>query len=223
MATALKPGLASRPTLPGRAGAFLLLIGLGLAAGGARAETAAGEGDPGKIVSTLHDKLVEVMKNSPELGYEGRYRVLEPVVLASFDTPLIVKVILSRYWTELDEQQKGAFIAIFNRLSTATYASRFKDYDDEQFVEVAREELKNGRLMIRTELQRPTETPVKLDYLMQRAADGRWLIISVIANGVSDLSLKRAEYAVVIKERGFDSLVQDIEGKIKQLEAEAQN
>lgn len=209
-------------TLARRAAARLLLAGLMLAAAGARADATAALDDPGTLVGALHDKLVEIMKNSAELEYVGRYREMEPIVLSSFDTPLIVKVILSRYWTELNAQQQGDFIAIFNRLSTATYASRFKDYDGEQFVEMSREQLKNSRLMIRTELQRPEEKPVKLDYLMQQAEDGHWRIISVIANGVSDLSLKRAEYAVVIKERGFDNLVQDIEEKIRQLEIEAQ-
>ncbi|MBI2992748.1 MAG: ABC transporter substrate-binding protein [Gammaproteobacteria bacterium] len=223
MPTTLFPELPSLCARARRAGALLLLTGLVLAAGAMRAEPTADAGDPGTIVDTLHDKLVEAMKNSAELGYEGRYRELEPIVLASFDTPLIVKVILSRYWTELNEQQRNDFISTFNRLSTATYASRFKDYDDEQFVEMSREQLKNNRLMIRTEMQRPGKKPVRLDYLMQQAEDGRWWIISVIANGVSDLSLKRAEYAVVIKERGFDSLVQDIGEKIRQLEVEARD
>lgn len=205
-----------------RAGACLLLFAVPLAAAGADADAANEAADPGHVVHILHDKLVEAMKTSAQLGYAGRYRELEPIVAASFDTPLIVKVILSRYWDELKDEQKNAFIALFGKLSTATYASRFKDYDGEQFVEVAREELKNERMMIRTELRRPDESPVKLDYLLQRDEKGQWLIINVIADGVSDLSLKRAEYAVVIKERGFDSLVEDIEKKIKQFEADTQ-
>ncbi len=34
---------------------------------------------------------------------------------------------------------------------------------------------------------------------------GKWKIISVIANGINDLSLKRADYSAIIKERGFDA------------------
>ena len=205
-----------------RAGARMLLAAMPLIPAGALATTPVDNDDPGHIVSVLHDKLTEAMKNAAQLGYQGRYRELEPVVTASFDTPLIVKVILSRYWDELKDEQKTAFIGLFRRLSTATYASRFKDYDGEQFVEVAREQLKNERMMIRTELRRPDESPVKLDYLLQHDEKGQWFIINVIADGVSDLSLKRAEYAVVIKERGFDNLVKEIEDKIKQLETDAQ-
>lgn len=187
------------------------------------AQDAGGSSDPSRIVTKLHDTLIEVMRNSEQLGYPGRYGELQPVIVAHFDTPLIVKVILSSYWNELSEDQKHGFIELFNRLSIATYASRFNDYDGEQFVETAREELKKARLLIRTEMQRPNDVPVKLDYLMHQKEDGRWYIISVIANGVNDLSLKRAEYAAVIEERGYEGLVQNIERKIADMENEAKN
>ncbi len=48
--------------------------------------------------------------------------------------------------------------------------------------------------------------------------EGKWLIISIIANGINDLSLKRAEYGSVIKDRGFQGLIEDITGKIADME-----
>lgn len=171
-----------------------------------------------QIVEELHAKLIDVMQHAAELGYEGRYRELEPLILSRFDTPLIVQVILSRYWNDLSEQQRADFISLFNRLSIGTYASRFNSYTGEQFVEQTPEELKKGRLLIRTELQRPGKKPVQLDYLMQQREDGSWYIISVIANGVNDLSLKRAEYAAVIKDDGYNGLVQQIEQKVAELD-----
>ena len=117
----------------------------------------------------------------------------------------------------MDDVQKADFINLFKRLSVATYASRFDDYSGESFVELSTEKLKKGRLLIKTELQRPDDEPVKLDYLMHEK-DGQWMIISVIANGVNDLSLKRAEYATVIKNKGFQGLVVDVAGKIADME-----
>src|SRR5690606_12776785 len=116
-------------------------------------------GSPGEVIEELHGALMEAMQRSDELGYEGRYRRIEPVVTSSFDTPLIVKVILSRYWDELTPEQRQEIIELFRRLSIATYASRFHDYDGEEFVEVGREELKRERLLIRTELRRPSDKP----------------------------------------------------------------
>lgn len=170
-----------------------------------------------ETVERLHQKLLEVMQQSDTLGYQARFNQLAPVISSLFDTPLIVKVILSRYWKKLTELQKSSFIEMFNQLSIATYASRFNDYNDEQFREVSKEVLKKGRLLIKTELLRVKKEPIKLNYLMHQK-DGNWLIISVIANGVNDLSLKRAEYAAVIRAKGFDGLVTEIERKIEQME-----
>lgn len=171
------------------------------------------------VVRELHEKLIYIMQNADTLHYQGRYEAMQGIVATRFDTALIVKVILSRYWRALDEQQKTDFIDLFRRLSVATYASRFDGYAGESFVDLSTEPLKKGRLLIKTELQRPGKKPVQLDYLMHEN-DGQWMIISVIANGVNDLSLKRAEYATVIKDKGFAGLVDDVTSKIADMEKE---
>ena len=197
----------------------LLISSVLLAAPAAGQPVMHGNDGAGEVISKLHNSLLYVMQNSRALGYQGRFDMLYPVISEIFDTPLIVQVILSRYWKDLDELQQNNFIDLFRHLSVATYASRFDSFDGEQFKELSRQELKKGRLLIKTELVRPNDGPVNLDYLMHEN-DGRWYIISVIADGVNDLSLKRAEYGAVIKDKGFDGLVEDIRGKIHDMENE---
>jgi len=168
------------------------------------------------VVEELHAVLIRVMKEADSLGYQGRYDMLAPVIQSSFDTPLISKVILSRYWNELNERQQRDFIALFSRLSIATYASRFDEYSGQSFRTTGVEQLRKERLLIRTELINPGEETVQMDYLMQQN-NGRWYIISVIANGINDLSLKRAEYAAIINNKGFNQLVAEIEKKIQDM------
>ncbi|MEQ8427712.1 MAG: ABC transporter substrate-binding protein [Gammaproteobacteria bacterium] len=167
-------------------------------------------------VDKLHSVLLENMKQEGEQDFAGRYDSLEPVVAANFDTPLISKVILGRYWRELDEQTQQDFINLFRELTVATYANRFDSYGGHHFNTVAVEDLRKERHLVKTELQAAGEKPVSLDYIVQNSEDG-WKIISVIANGVNDLSLKRAEYGTVIKDKGFDSLVEDIRKQIDSL------
>ena len=177
----------------------------------------AAHADAVAVVDKLHTALLDAMHHADELGFQGRYAQLQPVISSLFDTPLICKVILSRYWDNLDDQQKSDFIALFNKLSTSTYASRFDGYNGQEFRHVGVQELQKGRLLNKTELTRPDDKPVKLDYLVHHDT-GTWLIISVIADGVNDLSLKRAEYAVVIRDKGYDGLLDDIKNKISDLE-----
>ena len=183
-------------------------------------QTPANEAKAIAVVEKLHDKLLHTMQNGEKLGYQGRYDFLEPVIESTFDTPLIARVILSRYWRELDGQQQEDFIDLFNRLSTATYASRFDSFNGESFRTEGVETLKKGRLLVKTELVRPDDDNVKLEYIVQENS-GTWYIISVIADGVNDLALKRAEYAAIITDRGFDSLVNELQEKVRKLENEA--
>ncbi|MBI1732750.1 MAG: ABC transporter substrate-binding protein [Gammaproteobacteria bacterium] len=204
-----------------RAAALMLAVMCGAASAPAQ-ESHPDFGPAAAIVAELHGVLVNIMQNAGALGYQGRYQQVDPILRNRFDTPLIVKVILSRHWNGLNDAEKTEFIQLFHRLSVATYASRFDSFNGQAFVETGREQLNAGRILIKTELTRVDEPPVKLDYLIHQTDQGEWRIISVIANGVNDLSLKRAEYAAVIKERGFAGLLEDIRGKIHDMESGAE-
>ena len=156
------------------------------------------------------------MQNGPELGYQGRYNELESLVPESFNIPIISQVLLGRHWRDIDEEARNHFTKLYESLIIATYASRFKEYDGENFILKGVEELNRGRILVKTELQPDSGETVTLDYLMDNRND-RWWIISVIANGVNDISLKRAEYADVIKIRGYDALLEEIKNKIHNL------
>ena len=174
--------------------------------------------DPGMTVDSFHRKLLGVMQRAGELGYQGRYRELEPYIDNCFDIPLITDIILGRYRDRLDEAQKTEFNKLFSRFSTATYASRFDGYGGEEFLETSRETTRRGRVLVRTELRRPGNDTVPLDYLLHEK-QGKWYIISVSADGVNDLSLKRAEYAAVIREKGYTGLIDAILFKIAEMES----
>lgn len=170
-----------------------------------------------KVIEHLHTNLLEVMQAPGTMSFAERYAKLEPTISKIFDTPLISKVILSRYWKDLTQEQQANFIDLFNRQSIATYASRFDSFDDEIFKINTVEQLKKGRLLVRSEIQSNNGSSTNLDYLMQKN-NGNWYIISVIADGVNDLSLKRAEYSTVIKKNGYENLVKDIEKKVEEME-----
>lgn len=170
--------------------------------------------EPEQVVERLHGSLLEVMRQADEMGYEGRYRHLEPVVGEVFDLPAIARVVLGRHWRELDAEQQARFLAVFEDLTIATYASRFNGYDKEEFRPAGSRELDRGHRLVRTELVEPGGERTQLDYVL-RPVEDRWAIINVLANGVSDLSLKRAEYTAVIADRGFDGLLSSLDEQIR--------
>ena len=167
-----------------------------------------------KVVEKLHTELLEVMKKAKALGYKGRYQRLAPLVASSYDFPFISKLVVGRYWSEFSPEQKEQFVNTFTKLSIATYANQFAGYAGEHFKTISAEESTRGRLLIKTVLIKSNGEEVELDYMLHQK-EGQWQIINVIAQGVSDLSLKRAQYTSYLKKEGFDALLQRLNEKIK--------
>jgi phospholipid transport system substrate-binding protein len=167
-----------------------------------------------KVVEKLHAELLGVMKQANALGYKGRYQRLAPVVNSSYDFPFISKLVVGRYWSEFSPEQKEQFVNTFTKLSIATYANQFAGYSGEHFKTISAEESTKGRLLIKTVLIKSNGEEVELDYMLHQK-ELQWQIINVIAQGVSDLSLKRAQYTSYLKKNGFEGLLQKINDKIK--------
>ena len=108
----------------------------------------------------------------------------------------------------IDEAERERFITLFARLSLATYASNFDGFSGEAFETLGVEE-RRGNLLVKTVIVKGDGERVSLDYLL-RDDEGVWRIVNVIADGVSDLSLKRADFTAVIKSEGFNSLITKI-------------
>jgi len=178
-----------------------------------QAAFSAGALEPSSVVDKLHLSLLETMKKADQLGYSGRYRNLDPVVRSVFDFPSIAQIVVGRYWKDFSEGQRTSFVETFTKLSVATYASRFDDYSNEEFRQVAEDKLKEERVLIKTELKKSNGEVVQLNYVLQPKGN-QWKIVNVIANGVSDLSLKRADYTAVLRDKGYDALMAMLNEKI---------
>ena len=63
--------------------------------------------EPLQVIERLHAALLDVMRNAADLGYEGRYQELEPVLEESYDFPFMIRIAVGPAWRELEEAQRG--------------------------------------------------------------------------------------------------------------------
>jgi phospholipid transport system substrate-binding protein len=170
---------------------------------------------PAAVVERLHAALLESMRGGETLGYAGRVRLLEDVIAQTFDFPTIARIVTGKGWKDASEAQRESFIDVFRRLSIATYATNFSSFGGERFVTGESKESRNARI-VETELVKTDGEAIPLNYMLHES-NGQWLIVNVVAKGVSDLSLKRAEYTAVIQDEGLDVLIAGLEGKVSAL------
>ena len=155
-------------------------------------------------VEVLHAALIAAMQT--EVLAE-REKMLTPVILAAFDVPSIARISLGRTWKELAPANREQFVGALGELIVATYADRFDTYNDQQFVTRAVKTARTGAI-VQTSLVKQNGESVSLDYFFRGGK-----IFNVVADGVSDLSLRRADYNAMIKQHGYDALLAHIKDK----------
>jgi phospholipid transport system substrate-binding protein len=174
----------------------------------------AADDGPEVVVERLHETLLGVMKEATVLGYQGRYSRIAPALQASFDFEFMARFVLGSGWKGLSESQQTAWTDAFVRITTATYASRFKGYGGEQFKTLGQDPAAQDTVFVRTVVDRPDADDVELTYRVRKTDQG-WRIIDIYQKGtVSELALRRSEFSGVLKREGFDKLLEVVNAKI---------
>ncbi|MEM7019333.1 MAG: ABC transporter substrate-binding protein [Pseudomonadota bacterium] len=206
------------PHLPERLLAIILLI----ISSSTFAEEPAAETPPPSamaIVETFHGNLLKVMQEAKTLGFDGRYKALTAPITETYDMKSIAGIAIGREWKKMDDTQKDRFESLMRDLIISTYASRFSGYSGEKFETLGEKPIKK-RHLVNTQLIKSDGEPVKLDYFL-RSKKGEWQVFDVVADGVSDLSLKRADYSAIIKGDGLEGLARKMQENINQYKADA--
>jgi phospholipid transport system substrate-binding protein len=118
----------------------------------------------------------------------------------------------------LNDDERQRFVAAFQRLSVMTYAARFANVAPDAFRPLdAGMPDASGRVQVKTAIKREGQADVSLEYLLQQDGDD-WKIINIVADGVSDLALKRAEYQRLFASGGIEGLIAELERQTNRLD-----
>ena len=166
----------------------------------------------GGQVDRFHDVLLDAMRTS---AFDARLALLEPAVADFFDVHTIARISVGASWRSLPEAQRTAFVELLERLIVATYADRFDSYGGQRFERLDAVAAGAG-VVIKSQLVRANGEAVNLDYYFRGGK-----AFNVVADGVSDLSLRRADYASIIRKKGFAALVEHLKANIAETGAAA--
>jgi phospholipid transport system substrate-binding protein len=162
--------------------------------------------DPAAIqVQALNNSLLKSMHASTESMTE-RYRNLEPVIEQVFALPLVTRLSVGPQWTSFSPDQQAELIKAFTRYTVANYAHNFRDFDGEKFEIDDNVSNRGADRIVHTRIIPAHDTPVSLLYRMQEV-DGNWKIIDVVSDGISQLALRRTDFASAIAAGGAPTLI----------------
>jgi phospholipid transport system substrate-binding protein len=174
---------------------------------------------PEQVVQSLHSALINAMKGGKQMGFDGRYKLLAPVVDRDFDLTYVARLSLGSKWGDLTKQQREQFVQALRRYSIASYAAEFDSYDGGRFKPESTNSPQRGVETVSTRFtSKGSAKEHQFNYLLHETQSG-WRIINVVVDGVSDLSLKRSQYTRIMQTEGFDTLLSKLNASANRLAA----
>ncbi|MFN0043414.1 MAG: ABC transporter substrate-binding protein [Alphaproteobacteria bacterium] len=175
------------------------------------------EASPKAVVEGFYTALVQVMKQGPQLGYQGRHAKLDPVIDKAFHLAVMGRIAIGPQWNQLNPEQQQRAIDAFHRFTVANYAAQFSSFSGEKF-EVEKESgATNDNIMVETRLVLSDGDSFRLNYLMRKYERG-WRIVDVYLDGTaSEVVRRRSEFSSVLSRQGIDGLIRMIDQRIEAL------
>ena len=123
---------------------------------------------------------------------------------------------LGRYWRQATPEQQAEYVRLFKELVMQTMAERFSWYNGETFEITGAKPVDERDTMVATRILRPSgKPPIMVDWRV-RESSGSFLLIDILAEGVSLVVTQRAEAADVIGRDGLDGLLGQMRTRLAQ-------
>ncbi|MCC7017664.1 MAG: ABC transporter substrate-binding protein [Rhodospirillales bacterium] len=194
---------------------LVFVLGLGAAAFGPM--PAVSDDSPRAIVAHFQDSLIAVMKDAKALGVRGRYERLNPIVERAFHIPLMTQIATAGSWTDASSEKRREMVNAFRRMNISTLATLFDGYNGETFEIVSEHDGPQNTRIVETRLIKTDKSTNDIAYVA-RQFSARWYLIDVVVDrGISEISVRRSEYARILKDQGIDGLIAVLNGKADEL------
>src|SRR5208337_4301466 len=182
---------------------------------------AAEQPGPADVIKGFNSVLLESMKRAGELGYPGRYKLMEPVIKDAFAIPFMASATVGSNWKTFNEKQKQTFLETYTEWTIASYAGQFNDYSGERFEIASESKPVHGIATVVSELIQANNEHIDFYYQL-RKVDGLWRIVDIKILGVSQLALTRVQFVSVIKTKGFEALIAMLKKKTEHFSQRAE-
>lgn len=199
--------------------AFAVLLALSAAGHAARSQS---NDEPFLVVEHFQYGLLYTIENIETMDYDTRIAGVEALISETFDVSRIARTVLGRSaYRQLDTEKRQTYHRLFTRYIVATQTKRLQDRGGQSFdVGKVREGARNS-IIVDATYSDAEGTTTEISYVLIDK-DGAWRIVDVIVEGaVSEISLRRSEFAAVVRNEGFDGLLEQLKQKIADLRQSA--
>jgi phospholipid transport system substrate-binding protein len=181
------------------------LLSLGLAAPTAWAQEA-----PDALVKRVADDVLTTIRGDKDIQAGNQAKVkqlIESKLAPNFDFSRMTALALGRNWRTATPEQQTQLTDQFRTLLVRTYSGALSNYRDNTMnYKPMRMNPGDTDVVVRTEVTRPSQSAVPIDYSMEKTPEG-WKAYDVVVAGVSLVTNYRDEFSGIVQKSGVDGLI----------------
>jgi phospholipid transport system substrate-binding protein len=138
---------------------------------------------------------------------------MESKLAPNFDFDRMTALAAGRAYRSATPEQKKRLADEFKTLLVRTYSGALTQYRDQRLdYKPLRADPNANEVTVRTEVVRQGQTPVQIDYSMEKTSAG-WKAYDVIVGGVSLVTNYRDEFTQQVQAGGIDGLIKSLAAK----------
>jgi phospholipid transport system substrate-binding protein len=173
---------------------------------------------PDALVKRVAEETLAAIRADKELQAGNPAKVkqlIESKLLPQFDTTRMTALAMGRNWRAATPEQQKRLTEEFQTLLIRTYSNALTNYRDNTMnYKPLRMNPGDTEVIVRTEVTRPGQAPVQIDYSMEKTPEG-WKAYDVVVAGVSLVTNYRDEFNDTVKSSGIDGLIKKLADKNK--------
>jgi phospholipid transport system substrate-binding protein len=161
------------------------------------------------MLMALRNEHDAIVKDSGHL-----YQLVSEIVLPYFDFERMSQWVLGKNWRTATAEQRKRFVEQFRDLLVHTYSNSLSRYANEKIIYLPFvDDGKAGTVTVRTEILQ-AGSAIPISYSMYRSRNG-WKVYDVSVSGISLVTNYRSTFGSIIREKGMDSLIQQLSERNK--------
>lgn len=171
---------------------------------------------PDALVKSVTQDVIAIVKQDKDIEAGNPQKsaaLVETKVAPHFDFERMTQVAMGRNWRVATPEQQQLLAKEFRSLLIRTYSIALSSYRDQtiDFLPL-RAQSADAEVTVKCEVKQPGQAATPIDYDMEWTSAG-WKVFDVRVNGVSLVSVYRANFADEVRQHGVDGLIKTLGGR----------
>ena len=162
------------------------------------------------VIEKGRDEMLAALRN-PELSKAEKGKRVADVCAGRIDFETLAKLALGPVWKEITPEQQREFMKEFRQHALSVCSGSTERYGGEDVTVIGDKAEARGDHTVNTKITRIKEGTLrdvaKVDFRLRKNQE-KWEVIDVLIHGISMAGSFRAQFTAIMKDGGFEKLMQ---------------